>query len=243
MKLKVFLLSVFVLFTSNYFAEAQNKSGKFMEYEVIDGDTVYLDMLSPSRVLSNHNMSKRDWIQYCKRVHNFSKAYPYALFVANTIFETDSIFVARKYNDKEQDRYLNVMKDELLKDFDPIFRQLTLTQGLMMIRLIDREVGMPPYYLIQKYLGNINAGFWQGIAKMLKGDIKRQYDPMGEDEDLEELVKIWNDGKYDELYESIFAQKRPTIVIPEKFKTPFYQTVDAKKNKKEERKAKRNAKK
>ena len=217
----------------------QRRRGSLMEYTVIGNDTVYVDVLPPARIHPKEYMNRAEWIQYYQRVHNFSKAYPYALFVAKTIRETDSIFVARNYTKREQDRYLDTMKDELLKSFDPVFRQLTLKQGMMMIRLIDREVGMTPYEIIQKYLGNINAGFWQGVAKVLKGDIKRQYEPKGEDKDLEQLVRYWHDGEFDDLYDYIFGKPRPKIVIPKQFQQPFYLTVDTRQSKKDARKAAR----
>jgi len=233
------VVAVFFLATVSLFAQSQRQRGSLMEYVVIEGDTVYVDVLPPARVHPKEYMNRAEWIQYYQRVHNFSKAYPYALFVAKTIRETDSVFVARNYTKHEQDRYLDTMKDELLKSFDPILRKLTLKQGMMMIRLIDREVGKTPYEIIQQYLGNVNAGFWQGVAKLFKGDIKREYEPKGEDKDLEQLVQYWHDGEFDDLYEFIFGKSRPEITIPKQFQKPFYLTVDTKQSKKDARKAAR----
>lgn len=239
----IVLLALTALAAFPVYAQTQRPKGTLMEYVVIGNDTVYVDVLPPARVHPKEYMNRAEWIQYYQRVHNFSKAYPYALFVAKTIKETDSVFVARGYTKREQDKYLDEMKDELLKSFDPIFRQLTLKQGMMMIRLIDREVGKTPYAIIQQYLGNINAGFWQGVAKLFKGDIKREYDPKGEDQDLEKLVRYWHDGEFDDLYEFIFGKPRPKIVIPARFQTPFYMTVDTKISRKEARKAAKEEKK
>ena len=155
----IFLLALAALAAFPIHAQTQKPKGTLMEYVIIGTDTVYVDVLPPARVHPREYMTRAEWIQYYQRVHNFSKAYPYALFVAKTIRETDSIFIARGYTKREQDRYLDEMKDELLKSFDPILRQLTLKQGMMMIRLIDREVGKTPYEIIQQYLGNVNAGF------------------------------------------------------------------------------------
>ena len=81
------------------------------------------------------------------------------------------------------------------------------------------------------------------MAKVLKGDIKRQYDPKGEAKDLEQLVRYWHDGEFDDLYEYIFGKSRPKIVIPKQFQQPFYLTVDTKQNKKDARKAAKQQKK
>jgi hypothetical protein len=110
----------------------------------------------------------------------------------------------------------------------------------MMIRLVDREVGMPPYDIIKKYLGKVNAAFWQGVAKLFKGNIKQRYEPEGEDADLEQLVKAWNYGEFDELYEFLFGKKRPDICIPEKFREPYYKSLEQ--NKARGRAARKNKK-
>jgi len=196
------------------------------------GDIIFIDEIKPARIHPKKYLNKREWVKYYRRVHNFSKAYPYALFVSQTIKETDSLFAMYNLKPAEQEKYLNGLKDELLNNFKPIFEGLTLSQGLMMIRLIDREVGMPPYDIIKKYLGKVNAQFWQGVAKLLKGDIKERYDPTGEDADLEELVKAWYYGEFDELYEFIFGKPRPEIIIPEKFRESYYKSLDEAKQRK-----------
>jgi len=210
-------------------APAQNarRNINVMEYVIIDKDTVYLDEIPPAVIHPRQTMSKRDWVKYYKRVHNFSKAYPYALLISQIIKDTDSLFVAENYTKRQKDKYLSKFKDQLVKDFDPVFRKLTLKQGLMMIRLIDRECGMTPYYIVKNYLGGITAGFWQGVAKMLKGDLKQPYDRFGEDKDLEELVGYWERDEFDILYKSIFGKRRPEIIIPERYKDRFpqYQSV------------------
>ena len=199
-----------------------------MEYVVIDQDTVYLDEIPPAVIHPRQTMSKRDWVKYYKRVHNFSKAYPYALLISQIIKETDSLFVADHYTKRQKEKYLNKLKDQLVNDFDPVFRKLTLKQGLMMIRLIDRECGMTPYYIVKNYLGGITASFWQGVAKVLKGDLKQPYDRFGEDKDLEELVGYWERGEFNMLYKSIFGKPRPEIIIPERYKDRYPQYQKAK---------------
>ena len=189
-----------------------------MEYYVYKGDTLYVDELPPAVIHPRQTMSRRNWVKYYKRVHNFSKAYPYAVMVARVINQTDSLFEADHYNKRQQDKYLNQLKEDLLKDFDPIFRKLTLKQGLMMIRLIDRECGQTPYYILKRYLGGTTAGFWQGVAKLFKGNLKQPYDRFGEDKDLEELVGYWQRGQFDSLYEMIFGKPRPEIYSPERFR-------------------------
>ena len=209
---------VAALFAPSLSAQTNRRELKVMEYYVSGNDTIYLDELPPAVIHPRQTMNKREWVQYYKRVHNFSKAYPYALLISRVINETDSLFEADHYTKRQKEKYLNKMKDQLLKDFEPLFRKLTLKQGLMMIRLIDRECGQTPYYIVKNYLGGAAAGFWQGVAKMFKGNLKQPYDRFGEDKDLEELVGYWQRGEFDNLYWMIFGKPRPEIPIPERFK-------------------------
>lgn len=193
MKYPYFIIAAILLVAGSFQSSAQVRldSLDIMNYKVTDGDTVFFDDIPPAMIHPKQTMSRRDWVKYYKRVHNFSKAYPYALVVSRVINETDSLFAADNYTERQKEKYLAKMKDEVLNDFEPVFRQLTLKQGLMMIRLIDREVGMTPYYILKYYFNGATAGFWQGVAKFFKGNLKQPYDRFGEDKDLEELVGYW----------------------------------------------------
>ena len=199
-------------------AQNNRRELKVMEYYIYKGDTIYVDELPPAVIHPRQTMSQREWVKYYKRVHNFSKAYPYAKFIAKTINETDSLFAADHYSKRKQDRYLDKLKRDLLREYDPIFRQLTLSQGKMIIRLIDRQTGLTPYVILKYYLDAPSAAFWQGFAKVCGGDLKVPYDRFGEDKDLEELVQIWERGEFDSLYFSIFGRPKPDIYIPKRFR-------------------------
>ena len=189
-----------------------------MPYVVNGQDTIFLDSIRPSIITPRSRMTDKQWREYYRRVHNFSKAYPYALFISRTISSTDSLFAVDNYTQRQQDKYLARMKNDLLKEYEPIFRGLTLKQGLMMIRLIDREVGQTPYYILRRYLDTPTAAFWQGLARLYGGNLKQPYEKFGQDSDLEELVGIWETGYFDELYFTIFGQPRPEIYIPKRFR-------------------------
>ena len=220
MKYPYFIIAAILLLAGSFQSSAQVRldSLDIMNYKVTDGDTVFFDDIPPAMIHPKQTMSRRDWVKYYKRVHNFSKAYPYALVVSRVINETDSLFAADNYTERQKEKYLAKMKDEVLNDFEPVFRQLTLKQGLMMIRLIDREVGMTPYYILKYYFNGATAGFWQGVAKLFKGNLKQSYDRFVEDKDLEELVGYWERGEFDNLYIMVFGKPRPEIFVPERFR-------------------------
>ena len=214
--LVAFILSL--LLTETLQAPPKTPEGYLMGYVVVGRDTVFVDDIPAAVISPRDGMTKRQWRKYYKRVHNFSKAYPYAKFIASVINSTDSLFLVDHYSRRKQDKYLEKLKQDLLNNFEPIFRGLTLSQGLMMIRLIDRQVGLTPYYIIKKYLDGPTAAFWQAFAKVCGGDLKQPYDRFKEDRDLEELVLIWERGEFDKLYYSIFLKPKPEIFIPERWR-------------------------
>ena len=95
---------------------------------------------------------------------------------------------------------------------------MTISQGAVLLKLIDRETGQSSYSIIKEYKNGIAAAFWQRIAKMFKNDLKSQYDPEGEDKDLEELVQHWKAGTLRRLYYSIFWEDPPEVNVPDFYK-------------------------
>ena len=90
---------------------------------------------------------------------------------------------------------------------------MTITQGALLMRLIDRETGINSYELIKTYKSGIAAGFWQGVARLFGGNMKINYAPNGIDAPTEELVKKWENGEFEGLYYSIFWKFPPVTEI------------------------------
>ena len=83
-------------------------------------------------------------------------------------------------------------------------RKMTISQGKLLLKLIDREIGQSSYSLIRGYKGGAAAGFWQGIAKLFGSDLRKPYDRFGDDKLTEELVQMYQRGSFDYLYYSLF---------------------------------------
>ena len=131
--------------------------------------------------------------------------------------EADSTIAAQNLKGAKREKYINSIQKELFNVFEGQMRQLTVSQGALIMKLVDREVSKSSYNIIKGYKSGIAAGFWQGIAKMFGSDLKKPYDPEGEDKAVEELVKIWEDGDFPALYWSLFWKDPPEIPIPEKY--------------------------
>ena len=197
----------------------ESPEGMYMHFMVEGRDTVFTDELPPARVYSRMPRQKgREWRRYYRLVHNFSKAYPYALAARHLVHEVDSTIEADNLKRAKRDRYINSMQKQLFEDFESSMRGLTVSQGALLMKLIDREVGKSSYMIIKDYKNGMAAGFWQGIAKIFGTDLKKPYDPEGEDRPIEELVQLWETGRFEGLYYSLFWKYPPEIEIPSKYR-------------------------
>ena len=196
----------------------ENHLGEVMQYIVEGKDTIYVDEIKASKVYSRVPRQKgRDWRKYYRLVHNFSKSYPYALVARKLVMEADSTIAADNLKGARKEKYINQVQAELFDVFEGQMRKLTVSQGALIMKLVDREVGKSSYNIIKGYKSGITAGFWQGIAKIFGSDLKKPYDPEGEDKETEELVRIWEEGDFEALYWSLFWTDPPKMPIPEKY--------------------------
>lgn len=203
---------------SAVWGEKKGNDEMALKYIVEGKDTIYIDNINPSKVYSRLPRQKgREWRKYYRLVHNFSKAYPYALVARKLVQEADSTIAADKLKRVKREQYVNRVQKELFDVFESQMRNMTVSQGALLMKLIDREVGKSSYDIIKNYKNGMAAGFWQGIAKIFGTDLKKPYDPEGEDELTEELVKIWDAGDFQAFYFAIFWQDPPELPIPEKY--------------------------
>ena len=190
----------------------------FLPYTVENGDTVFFDSIEPAWVFGRGQPGKgKDWRQYYRLVYNFSKAYPYALMAKKIAAEVDERIAESGLEGDEKEKYINQVQRQLFRDFEKTLKNLTISQGLLIVKLIDREMDKTTFKVIKEYKNGFVAGFWQGIGRLFGYNLKTEYDPEGADRDIEELVQKWNEGTFRALYFSIFWDEPPQPKIPEKY--------------------------
>jgi len=129
-----------------------------------------------------------------KLVYNVKKVYPYAKLAGMKLNEYEEVLKNAK-NDAERRKIMKVAEDELRDKFEDDIKKLTFTQGIILIKLVDRETGNSSYVLIQELRGKFMAFFWQTFARFFGYDLKTEYDPEGEDRDIEEIVLLIEKGE------------------------------------------------
>lgn len=194
------------------------QQGGNMRMRVVDGDTTYLDNLPAVFFFSRaKHASEKNWRDYYRLVWRFARVYPYAIASGTLVRQVDSTLNAENYGFIRRDRYISAIQKQLFKDFEGSMRDMSIQQGTVLLKLIGRETGIPPYDLIKNYKSGVAAGFWQGVAKLFDNDLKAQYDPSGADRELEELVQTWHRGEFKDLYWSVFWEDPPKVVVPDRY--------------------------
>lgn len=217
-KVKAIILSAAILVAAALPGRAQNVrriTGTPMYYSVGEqGDTVFHDTLDPVWVFpKGKGMKSGDWRRYYRLVQNFNKVYPYALVGRKMMAQVDSTIAADVSKRSQRSRYINDVERELFRLFEKDIRNMTINQGLLLMKLVDRECGMSAYNIIKTYESGFAANFWQLVARIFSQDLKSRYDPKGKDAKTEELCKIWDSGEWDSFYWSIFMSTPPRTVI------------------------------
>jgi len=200
---------------------AQNNGG-YMEYRVEGKDTVFVGLIKEAKVYARLPRQKgKAWRQYYRLIDNFNKVYPYALVGRKLMHQVDSTIANDELKRGQRDRYVREVEVELFKRYEDSVWQMTISQGMLLMRLVDRECGMCPYEIIKEYLNGAAAGFWQGVAKVFGADLKKRYDPNGMDANVEELVAIWDAGDWDAFYSSVFWKiPKKTVVDDSPLNSP-----------------------
>ena len=192
--------------------DGRGRSG-YMGYRVEHGDTAYYDSIDPAWIFPRgYRGSRRDLKRYYRLVYNFNKVYPYALLAKDMESQADRHITDNSLGRRKKEKYVNRLQKELLEAYEKPLRGMTISQGKLLIKLVDREIGKSSYSII--YKSGLSAGFWQGVAKVFGQNLKSHYDPKGEDKMTEYLVEKWQRGEFDALYYSIFWEmpKHPDIV-------------------------------
>jgi hypothetical protein len=126
---------------------------------------------------------------------NVKKVYPYAKLAGAKMQEYDSV-LANVTDKTERNRLMKQAEKEITDQYTAELKDLTITQGLILVRLIDRETGSTSYQVVQELRGKVRAFFYQGFARLWGYNLKTEYDPHNnpEDDEIETIMTLLERG-------------------------------------------------
>ena len=137
--------------------------------------------------------NEKERVEYNKLVRDVKKTLPFAKLVYRTLIETYE-YIETMPDEKSKEVHLKRMEKDLFSQYKPELKKLTLSQGKLLIKLIDRECNQSSYKLIGAFLGKFRASFWNLFAGMLGASLKTEYDPKGKDAMTERVVYLVERG-------------------------------------------------
>ncbi|MEM7162534.1 MAG: DUF4294 domain-containing protein [Bacteroidota bacterium] len=184
MKKLVFIL-VLLLCSEIY---SQEKDQRVYEAVVSNNDTIPVITLDDIVISSKRKRNSRRYQRRYGRIKKkVLKVYPYSQITKELIedYETE---LKEIENEKERKIYMKNAEDELKAEFEGEIRNLTISEGRILIKLIDRETGKTSFELIRQLRGAFTAFMWQSVAKIFGSNLKQEYDAEGDDEIIEEII-------------------------------------------------------
>ncbi|SDD68581.1 protein of unknown function [Mucilaginibacter pineti] len=131
--------------------------------------------------------SDADRDNYRRLRYNVFKVLPYARFAGNRYrqLQRDLALTADK---KKQKELVNTCETEIKTLFNKEIKNLSINQGEVLIKLIDRESGTTSYAMVKDLKGGFKAFMFQSVASIFGHNLKETYDPE-EQKDIEAILK------------------------------------------------------
>lgn len=131
--------------------------------------------------------------QYDRFEQKVIKVYPYAR-AAGEIMKMYESLCSAEPDERRRKKLLDQAEDELKAQFENDLRKMTVSEGVILIKLIDRETGNTSYSLVQQLRGKFSAFMWQSVARLFGHNLKDEYDGEGSDVWIENIVLRIEDG-------------------------------------------------
>lgn len=152
-------------------------SGKLMPW-IVTPDVIIAD----SRIFK----SQADRDAYRRLRYNVMKVLPYASFAGKRYrkLQRDLALTADKHQQKV---LINQCEEEIKQLFNKEIKELTISQGDILIKLIDRETHNTSYEMVKDMKGGFKAFVYQSVARVFGHDLKDTYDP-DQEKDIEAIL-------------------------------------------------------
>ena len=160
-------------------------------YAMIDpnGDTIPYSILPPVSVFTQLTREqKKYWAEWTRLRNAVYVTYPYAI-AASKIMNEINVKLVNVDNRKERRKIIHAREKELKREFTDKLTKLSVYQGKVLMKLINRQTGNNCYEIIEEYKGFMSAAFWQGVAFVFGSNLKQAYDASGKDRDMERIVR------------------------------------------------------
>ena len=137
--------------------------------------------------------NERQRKKYNKLVRDVRYVFPYAKLTRQILIETHD-YLETIEDEKEKKRHIKAVEKGIRKQYEPTVRKITKTQGKLLVKLIDRECGQTSFEMIKAFLGPVKANMYNVLSTLFGNNLRKHYDPEGEDREIEQIVRKVESG-------------------------------------------------
>jgi len=184
------ILLLFFLLGSHSSVQAQTGIYDTVKHEAIvyNGDTIELKTLPPTYLYAKLTEAQLSAIAKYNRLRNaVYVTYPYARRAGMVMNDINAKLVSITRNE-DRKKYIKSRESELKKEFSDPLSNLSVYQGKVLMKLINRETGNNCYEIIKEYKGGVTARFYQTVAFFFNSNLKQPYDAQKDDLVIEKFV-------------------------------------------------------
>ena len=156
---------------------------------IYNGDTIPAKTLAVVFVDKAMTHAMRRRMEALTRLRNaVYVTYPYAR-QAGMILNDMNVQLAKMNSESQKKDYIKGKEKELKKQFTDPLEKLSVYQGQILMKLINRQTGNNCYEIIKEYRGSFSARLWQTVAFFFGSSLKQSYDAQGDDRNIEMIVQ------------------------------------------------------
>lgn len=162
-------------------------NGQVVTAIITEDDTLYIAELEDVSVTSKrHFKSKDEYALYMRYRRYANKVYPYAVDAIRIFRELEEVMQTMK--PREQRKHIRRLQKELKDQFEDPLKNLSRTQGRILVHMIEKELDTPMYFLIKDLKNGFTAGYWNTAGKLYGYNLRKGY-IIGEDPILDIVLE------------------------------------------------------
>lgn len=198
-----------LLFTVAYAQPKEKREKIMLDGQIVtalitETDTILIADLEDVYISSPRAFdSREEYRRYLKYRRYAGVVYPYAVQSIRIFREVD--YVTRNMKPSKRKKHIKRLNKEYKKEFKGQLKNLTKTQGKILIKMIERELDTPFYDLVKDLRGGFTAAYWHELGKFNGYDLKEGYQ-RGDDPIMDAVLQDF-DISYDIDLETLEAKE------------------------------------
>lgn len=190
---KIGLLALLLVLSSQVICAQviiENRGGKTLingllyEYMIDEcGDTIIMASLDDMSISSMRTFENPNDLSTYRRYRRYAyKVYPYATEAIKIFREVE--YATNHMKNRKRRKYIRQLQKDLKEEFEDPLKKLTKTQGMVLFKMIEKELDTSMFDLLKDLKGGLSASYWGTLGRLYGHHLKDGY-VRGEDEILD----------------------------------------------------------